>query len=851
MRARTLLLLAVAPTFCLAVHKKLAVHTAAAPPAGPQSCAGTIPGNWTGFFPQPLGDLYELAWDTTAPTWRASCRTSCGWSTGHGAFSADFSTTTIAFDSGVNLTGTVSGNCSVIAWDNGSQWRVYTPPAVVTDVHIIAMNHLDVGYNGIPGLGLINNILNRYFQVYFPRAVSIAAQLRAHGGPERLIYTTHGFLLHLYLHCPASLNLSGIPLWCPPDADVAAMRAAVAAGDVVWHAGAFNTEYENAFNAELVAAQFQLSADLADELGVPRPRTLSLRDVPGTTRALLPILAAHNISALSVGVNSGSPAPAMPNPGVWLDPASGASALFLQTGQGQGYPNNPGPDPADPGGMGASSCVLPVYPLTHALCWAFRTDNSGPPEDVDEVFRQWDIAAWQFPGANVFASTFDNYTLQLEVVRGKLPVVSGEVGDTWVTSTTADPWKMVFYREAARAYTACLAAGACDPHEARVAAFLRLLIKLPEHTWGLPGLADSTHFTNADFHAAIAAGEPAYLDALHSYTEQNDIATVAGVAALADHPLAAEIAARMAALVPAAPDVAGLTPVPAAAWATPVTVRLPGGGAVTVGFDGVTGALATLVTADGRVWADGATGHVLGQYVYRTYNDTDYAAQGTCCYGEGGRQAAANPQRTVTSPAMTGLWATPAAATAPCTFIAALAMPALQHEYYGAPGTLWLNVTVRADGAVALDLQAFNKTATRLGEAHFVHFLPLPQADAGDAVWLMDKLGSWVDPLDTVANGGIHQHGVRDGVALASAAAPAARVLLAIDTLDAFVVNPATAADPPTMFPQPLHPLTGPVVGFDVQLMQNAFNTNTPLFSWQPDFRWRFVLRAPGGAAAA
>jgi hypothetical protein len=205
-------------------------------------------------------------------------------------------------------------------------------------VHIIAMNHLDVGYNGIPGLGLINNILNRYFSVYFPRAIAVAAELRAHGGPERLIYTTHGYLVSMYLHCPANFTLSGILLECPPPEAVAAFSAAVRAGDIVWHAGAFNTEYENGFNADAVDAQFALSRDAADELGVPRPRTLSLRDVPGTTRALLPILVRNNITALSVGVNGGSPAPAMPNPGVWRDPATGAEVLYMQTGQGQGYP---------------------------------------------------------------------------------------------------------------------------------------------------------------------------------------------------------------------------------------------------------------------------------------------------------------------------------------------------------------------------------------------------------------------------------------------------------------------------------------------------------------------------------
>ena len=107
-----------------------------------------------------------------------------------------------------------------------------------------------------------------------------------------------------------------------------------------------------------------------------------------------------------------------------------------------------------------------------------------------------------------------------------------------------------------------------------------------------------------------------------------------------------------------------------------------------------------------------------------------------------------------------------------------MTMPDLQHLTYGAPATLWLNVSVLPDATVALDLQVcircipyltivkkiqclrmawiymllyfieflpscvptmqmFNKTATRLGEAHFFHFLPAPQA--GDYSWMMDK----------------------------------------------------------------------------------------------------------------
>ena len=54
-----------------------------------------------------------------------------------------------------------------------------------------------------------------------------------------------------------------------------------------------------------------------------------------------------------------------------------------------------------------------------------------------------------------------------------------------------------------------------------------------------------------------------------------------------------------------------------------MTVSTPGG-SVTVGFDGITGALTSLTLA-GVAWADAT--HPIAQYIYKTYNDTDYDAQ--------------------------------------------------------------------------------------------------------------------------------------------------------------------------------------------------------------------------------
>jgi hypothetical protein len=184
--------------------------------------------------------------------------------------------------------------------------------------------------NGIPLTGFINNILNIYFATYFPRAIAISQALRELGGSEQYIYTTHAWLAHLYMHCPANMTLSGITLICPTPDAVEAFKLAVQQGMIAIQAAAFNSEYEVAMTSDMIDVHFALAKAVADEIGIPRPVTASLRDVPGTTRSLIPHLVRNNITALSIGVNGGTASAVMPNPGVWYDPASNTSVLYLQ-----------------------------------------------------------------------------------------------------------------------------------------------------------------------------------------------------------------------------------------------------------------------------------------------------------------------------------------------------------------------------------------------------------------------------------------------------------------------------------------------------------------------------------------
>ena len=65
----------------------------------------------------------------------------------------------------------------------------------------------DVGY-----ANFINVIMNEYFTEYFDRAISLAESLRAGGYSESFVYTTHPWLVSLYLDCPSNLTLTNMSL---------------------------------------------------------------------------------------------------------------------------------------------------------------------------------------------------------------------------------------------------------------------------------------------------------------------------------------------------------------------------------------------------------------------------------------------------------------------------------------------------------------------------------------------------------------------------------------------------------------------------------------------------------------
>eukprot|EP00750_Incisomonas_marina_P012623 INCI17124.5.p1 GENE.INCI17124.5~~INCI17124.5.p1 ORF type:complete len:510 (-),score=85.81 INCI17124.5:54-1490(-) len=230
-------------------------------------------GPLTGLWKGPGGDdYYVLTHDAASGNltvfWDTSETPVGSWFTGDGIFNAKDNSVDMHFNA-FELKG-VTNAPDFTAIGNGTwgaDWTkhpVQAYPSDIHTVHLIFMNHLDIGYTTT-----VNNVLNEYIHEYFTHVEQLADSMRKLEGTDRFVYITHPWLMSLLLDCPCgnatescaarSLNNSlAPPLTCGTAVEVAAFERAVAKGDISWHAAPMNNQFENQSPA-LVEAGLKLT----------------------------------------------------------------------------------------------------------------------------------------------------------------------------------------------------------------------------------------------------------------------------------------------------------------------------------------------------------------------------------------------------------------------------------------------------------------------------------------------------------------------------------------------------------------------------------------------------------------
>ena len=660
------------------------------------------------------------------------------------------------------------------------------PDPSVKRVLVMFKCHLDVGF-----IDTQANIIQRYFEQFFPKAIEIAAAMRREGN-DRYIWTTGSWLVYRYLERPMARRPQ--------------MEQAIAAGDLAWHALPFTWQTE-LMDRSLIAGGLGLSKSLDRRFG--RTTTgAKMTDVPGHTRAIIGPLAEHGVKLLDIGVNSASTPPDVPPIFLWKDAAGSSLVMMYHLHSYGGVVQIPGSD--------------------LAVDVEMRDDNAGP-HTLEEIRAIYARLRKQFPNAAVTAANLADIANAVEPFRGRLPVVTQEIGDTWIYGAPSDPRKLARYREVARLRREWVEAGKLEAGGPADLAFLSSFLLEVEHTWGTDTKTwlDFDHYTPRDLAAML--DRPKYKVVLSSWVEKRQDLFDA-ISSLPE-PLRAEAQGRVRALDPTEPQSAGFAPQRAA---DPIETRH-----FTIAFDARTGAISRLRTKPaGREWASPT--RPLALFAYQTLSKVDYdrffaaylkshADWAPKDFGKPNIERFGAESRTWL-PSLTKLEAHRDARGT--HVLAQLRIDDAAAEKAGRtawPQRMYLEVDLPdADPSVEIRFSWFGKTANRMPEALWLSFQP---AVANPRGWTLGKSGGPVSPFDVVTGGNRAMHAVLDGLRYQGIEGA-----LTIESLDAPVV--ALGERLPVHFTRAQPDLAG---GFHFSLFNNGWGTN--YIQWfGEDMRFRFRI---------
>jgi len=693
------------------------------------------------------------------------------------------------------------------------QARAEEPRRQVKTAYVIYKCHLDVGFTDTE-----QGVIRTYFDDYFPRAMDIAETLRRSGGEERYVWTIAAWMLYEYLEQASAEKRKRI-------------EQAIANGDIAWHAMPFTWNSEMV-DRSLIASSLKLSAALDQRFGA---KTIAgkLTDVPCHTRGIVGPLADAGIRFLDIGDNAGCKGPDVPFMEVegatasqprqeirnaeedphaylfnWHDP-EGAQVMVLY-------------HPFDYG----STVAIPGTDL--AVSIRVRGDNSGPHslQEIKDSYRQLHAL---FPGARVVPTNLSVIAKALEPLRPQLPVVTQEMGDTWIYGVGSDPGKVARYRELCRLRGEWLSRGKIRSGDTVDLALTRKLILAPEHNWGLSVGQYLKHpevYSPKELaHARASLPEFKKMDA--GWVEKR--ADMDRAVSVLPPAMREEAERRLEGLKPKPPDIHNLAPL------------VPGteiqGTHFILALDSATGAIQRLQDRKtGREWASAQ--HPLASFRYQTFTSADFAGFNRVYnrlpmgydFSKPGLEKYPVQSR-IWQPTLKEGWVGEGAEGH--RVLAELRLPqaeAALAELVSWPERLTMEILLRAtEPAVEITFQCFSKRANRLPEAMWLSFAP----DAPDEErWRLEKVNRPVSPHDVIADGGLHLHAVTRDVIYRDAHGS-----FTLETLDAPLVSPGQRGL--LVFDNRLPEMRE---GVHINLYNNLWGTAFPQW-YGNDMRFRFVIQ--------
>lgn len=328
-------------------------------------------------------------------------------------------------------------------------------------VFVVSKTHLDLGFTDYA-----ESIRRKYIDEFIPQAIKLADTVNSENH-NNFIWTTGSWIIK------EALEHSN-------EKQKADLLQALKCGNIVPHALPFTTHTEL-----LDEDTFNYGLSIVDKIDQIRGRKTicaKMTDVPGHTKAIVPLLAKHGIKLLHIGVNGASAMPEVPECFLWK--CAGSEIIVIYSG--------------DYGGAFKCDFIEEVLYFDHTL------DNHGAPSP-EKVLNKLGKIRNEFPGYEVEAASLDDYAEALWQVKDKLPVIEKEIGDTWIHGSAADPYKSAALRQLMSLKKLWLAEGSMKKDTEEYIGFTDNLLCVAEHTCGMDTktyFADYENYLKPDFQKA-------------------------------------------------------------------------------------------------------------------------------------------------------------------------------------------------------------------------------------------------------------------------------------------------------------------------------------------------------------
>ncbi|MCE5268950.1 MAG: hypothetical protein LLG00_13815 [Planctomycetaceae bacterium] len=275
----------------------------------------------------------------------------------------------------------------------------------VKDVIVVFKTHFDIGYTA-----MARDVVQQYRTTMIDRALAACDQSRDMPPEQRFTWTLPGWPMKAILD-----DWQGQT----PERKRRLLQA-FQDGRFVVHAVPFTVHTELLETEDLVRG-LDYSSSLCRATGQSLPRDAKMTDVPCHTW-LMPTLLKHaGVDFFCIGCNHASRAATVPILFWWQGP-DGSRVLTMYIAPGYGTDVAPPKD----------------WPYSAWLAIIHTGDNHGPPRP-DEVRRTLDEAKRRNPTARVRIGRMSDFADAILAAKPTLPVVRGDMFDTWIHGPMSDP----------------------------------------------------------------------------------------------------------------------------------------------------------------------------------------------------------------------------------------------------------------------------------------------------------------------------------------------------------------------------------------------------------------------------